>query len=53
MIAESEGCEISKGYNPVRGAKVIAFAKDFLDQTFPLQHGSYQHASVWAIGPWL
>lgn len=49
MIAQNDGCEITQGYNPVRGAKVIAFAKDFLDQTFPLQQGSYQYASAWTI----
>lgn len=49
MIAQNDGCEITQGYNPVRGAKVIAFAKDFLDQTFPLQQGSYQYVSAWTI----
>jgi malate synthase len=29
-----------KGYNPVRGAKVIAFARNFLNQTVPLAGGS-------------
>ena len=29
------------GYSPVRGARVVAWAKDFLDQTFPLKSGSW------------
>ena len=28
-------------YNPVRGDKVIAFAKDFLNSTIPLDNGSF------------
>ena len=49
VISETEGAEKTKGYNPVRGAKVIAFAKDFLDQTFPLLQGSYHDVTQWHI----
>ena len=49
MIAETEGCEKTAAYNPRRGEKVIAFAKDFLDQTFPLQKGRYDQATQWSI----
>ena len=49
MIAETAGCEKTARYNPVRGDKVIAFAKDVLDQTFPLQQGSYHQATRWSI----
>ena len=41
VIAETGGAEKSGGYNPVRGQKVIAFARDFLDQVAPLAHGSH------------
>ncbi|AOA57978.1 malate synthase G [Acinetobacter larvae] len=49
VIPEQDGAEKGKGYNPVRGAKVIAFAKNFLDQTFPLQQGSHADATQYAI----
>ncbi|GAA5002547.1 malate synthase G [Acinetobacter puyangensis] len=49
VIPEDGGAEKGKGYNPVRGAKVIAFAKDFLDKTFPLAQGSHADATKYAI----
>lgn len=36
VIEEGDGCERTQGYNPIRGEKVIAFSKDFLDQSCPL-----------------
>ena len=36
-------------YNPVRGDKVIAFAKNFLDEHFPLSHGSYNDVSSFSL----
>ena len=41
VISESDGAKREGGYNPVRGEKVIAFAKDFLDTAVPLQSGKY------------
>jgi malate synthase len=45
VIPETGGAEKSGGYNPVRGARVIAFARDFLDQIAPLAHGSHALAT--------
>ncbi|HCO08645.1 MAG TPA: malate synthase G [Acinetobacter ursingii] len=49
VIPETDGAEKGKGYNPVRGEKVIAFAKNFLDQTFALAQGSHADATHYAI----
>ncbi|EHH09715.1 malate synthase G, partial [Mesorhizobium amorphae CCNWGS0123] len=40
-IPETGGAEKGKGFNPVRGAKVVAWAKDFLDQSVPLTSGKW------------
>ena len=42
VISEDNGAAREGGYNPVRGDKVIAFAKNFLDETIPLEEGSYK-----------
>ena len=38
-----------KGYNQKRGDKVIAFARDFLDQSVPLAVGSWKEVSGLAV----
>jgi malate synthase len=38
-----------RGYDPARGAKVIAWARHFLDETFPLEAGSHAHATGYRI----
>ncbi|GIX24497.1 MULTISPECIES: malate synthase G [Caldimonas] len=48
-IPETGGAEKGPGYNPVRGAKVIAFARNFLDQAAPLAQGSHKDATGYAI----
>ena len=43
IISEDGGATKSGSYNPVRGDKVIAFAKKFLDETIPLSDGSFNN----------
>ena len=39
----------SGGYDAVRGAEVIRYGRQFLDQATPLTHGSHADASVYTI----
>lgn len=41
VIDETNGAEKGKGYNPVRGAEVVKYAKNFLDANFALAEGQY------------
>jgi malate synthase len=49
VIPHEEGLEAGMGYNPVRGAKVIEFARQFLDQAAPLADGSHTDATGYRI----
>ena len=41
IITDEDGATREGGYNPIRGNKVIEFDKKFLDETIPMQSGSY------------
>jgi len=49
MISEEDGADKTGPYNPIRGNKVIDFAKHFLDQYFPLSKGSHADVSKYFI----
>ncbi|MFJ7007851.1 malate synthase G [Pseudomonas putida] len=48
-IAETAGAERGQGYNPVRGDKVIAYGRQFLDASAPLDGASHRDATAYAI----
>ncbi|HRQ57676.1 MAG TPA: malate synthase G [Azoarcus taiwanensis] len=48
-ISEDGGAERAGGYNAVRGARVIAFARNFLDQAAPLANASHAAATAYRI----
>jgi len=45
VIPETNKATRSSSYNPIRGNKVIEYAKNFLDETFPLINGSWKDVS--------
>jgi malate synthase len=48
-IPESDGAEQGTSYNPVRGEKVIAYVRKFLDEAVPLSSGSYGDATGFTV----
>ncbi|MBI2734469.1 MAG: malate synthase G [Aquabacterium sp.] len=48
-IPETDGADKGTGYNPIRGAKVIAWARNFLDQAAPLEGASHKESAGYAI----
>ena len=48
-ISEEDGAERAGSYNTVRGARVIAFARDFLDGSAPLVSGSHRDVTAYTI----
>ena len=48
-IPSTDGAEAGSHFNPVRGAKVIAFARQFLDESTPLANGSHQEVVGYAV----
>ncbi len=49
VVSEADGATRSGGYNPIRGSKVIAVAREFLDASIPLRQGSHVDAKQYFI----
>ncbi len=49
VISDEGGAEKGGAYNPKRGAKVIAYARDLLDQAAPLADGSHKDSLKYSI----
>jgi len=49
VLPEDGGAERGTTYNPVRGAKVVEYANDFLDRAVPLTKGSYAQVTGYRV----
>ncbi|MCY0963912.1 malate synthase G [Parathalassolituus penaei] len=48
-LAEDNGAERTKEYNPTRGARVIAYARDFLNEAIPLATGDHADSTAYRV----
>jgi len=48
-ISEADGASKGPGYNEVRGNKVIAYARAFLDEAAPLENGSHADSTGYRV----
>ena len=49
VIDETDGATRDSNYNPTRGAKVIAFTEQFLDEIVPLKSGNYSDITQFTL----
>ncbi|MAX43427.1 MAG: malate synthase G [Alteromonadaceae bacterium] len=49
VISEEDGAGKTGGYNPVRGAKVVATAREWLNTLLPLANGQHEDAVNYSI----
>ena len=48
-ISDADGAEKGRGYNPKRGEKVIAWARNFLNESAPLETGGWSDVTGFKI----
>lgn len=49
VISTDDGAEITKAFNPVRGAKVIQTARGWLNTMLPLSSGQHEDAAAYIV----
>ncbi|MBB1365339.1 malate synthase G [Pseudoalteromonas sp. SR44-5] len=49
VLSEEDGAEKGSNYNPVRGFKVMAYARQFLDKALPLENGSHIESTNYSV----
>ena len=49
VIPETEGCKRTRRYNPVRGRRVIEYARRFLDRATPMAVGSHDYVVKYRV----
>lgn len=49
ILSEEDGAEKANSYNPVRGFKVMMYAREFLDKALPLVNGSHIESTNYSI----
>ncbi|MEL0634230.1 malate synthase G [Pseudoalteromonas carrageenovora] len=49
VLSEDDGAEKGSSYNPVRGFKVMAYARQFLDKAIPLSNGSHIESTNYSV----
>ncbi|MBL8579828.1 MAG: malate synthase G [Mesorhizobium sp.] len=48
-ISDIGGAERGKDYNPIRGGKVIAWVRNFLDEAAPLENANWRDARAFSV----
>jgi malate synthase len=48
-ISDKDNANKTSSYNPIRGKKVVSYAKNFLDKNFPLANGSHNDVLSYKI----
>jgi len=49
VISDDNGAEHNKSYNPIRGAQVKAYARQFLDEVVPLTNASHSKVAIYQV----